>query len=97
MIQVAGLKHEDSADLLLGLRIRAVRYPDLAAFQAQGFGKVGRLKSLASRKVPFGSQFIVVVKALVQHAVALISRHILELSRLDISQTDKFHDRPLLR
>jgi len=53
--------------------------------------------SLANSKVPVGSQLIVLVKALVKHAVALALRHVRELARLDLSQTDKFHDKPLLR
>jgi hypothetical protein len=34
----------------------------------------------------------VVVKALVQHGVNLVLAHVLEFPRLDISQTDVFHD-----
>jgi hypothetical protein len=40
VIQIARLKHKDSADLLLGLRVRTVSYPDFAVLQAHGFGGV---------------------------------------------------------
>ena len=97
MIQIARLKHREFGDLLFGLRVRTVSYRDFAVLQAHGFCGVGRLKSLANSKVPVGSRLIVIVKALVQHAVALAFRHVREHALLDLSQTDKFHDKPLLR
>ena len=73
LAQIARLKHREFADLLFGLRVRTVSYRDFAVLQAHGFCGVGRLKSLANSKVPVGSQLIVIVKALVQHAVARFS------------------------
>jgi hypothetical protein len=95
VMQIARPKHKDSADLFFGLRLWTVRYNDFAVLQEHVFGRAGRLKSLANNKVPVGSQLIVTVKALTNHTVALVFRHVLKLSRLGICQTDKFHDRPL--
>jgi hypothetical protein len=41
--------------------------------------------------MPILPQFVVVAKTLVQHGVALAIRHVFELARLDVSQTDVFH------
>ena len=82
VVQVARLDHQDSTDLLLGLRIWAVRYRDLAILPLQRHRPIGRLKRFARCEMPMRPQLIVIAKALVEHAVPLFVRHALELPRL---------------
>src|SRR6202023_1081131 len=64
---------------------------NLSVLPIHGHRRVGGLKSFASGKMPVLPQLVVVAKTLVEHGVAFALRHVFELARLDISQTDVFH------
>ena len=80
-----------AADLLLGLRVRAVGGRDLAVFPVEGDCGLGRLKSCFGDEMYGGAEMVVVLKTFVEHMVALGLRHVFEFAGLEISQTDVFH------
>src|ERR1035438_1310637 len=94
MVEVSGLKDLNAAELFLGFRIGAVGRRDFAVFPVQGHGGLRRLKRYFGGKMSVGAQMVVVLKAIVEHCVALVLGHPFEFSWLEVSQADVFH--PLL-
>src|SRR5271165_5651876 len=91
MIEVSRLKDLNAAELFLGFRIGAISRRDFAVFPVQGHGGLRRLKRYFGNKMSVGAQMVVVLKAFVEHCVALVLGHPFEFSRLEVSQTDVFH------
>src|SRR5277367_3533485 len=91
VIQISRFKHLNSAQLLLRFRVRTVRHNNLSVLPIHGHRRVGRLKSFLRDQMSVLPQFVVVAKTLVQHGIALALRHVFELARLEIAQTDVFH------
>ena len=91
VIEVTRLKDLNAADLFLGFRIGAVGGRDFAVFPVQGQSGLWRLKRHFGDKVSVGAQMVVVLKAIVEHCVALVLCHPFEFSWLDVSQADVFH------
>src|SRR6266853_3046561 len=91
MIEVSRLKDLNAADLFLGFRIGPVGRRDFAVFPVQGQSGLRRLKRYFGNKMSVGAQIVVVLKAIVEHCVALVLGHPFDFSWLDVSQTDVFH------
>src|SRR5277367_1428743 len=91
MIHVTRLKHQNAAELFLGLRIGTVGRRDFAVLPIHGQRVFSRLKSFSTSKVPVGAQMVVVLKAFVEHCVSLVFGHGRVFCRLVVSQTDVFH------
>jgi hypothetical protein len=97
MIHVPGLKHEDSSELFLGLRIWPVRCRDFAVPPIQSQRGFRRLKGLSASSVSVCAQMVVVLKAFVEHCVSLVLGHARVFCWLVVSQTDVFHISPYVR
>src|SRR5450631_2310102 len=91
MVEVSRLKDLNAAELFLGFRIGAVGRRDFAVFPVQGHGGLRRLKRYFGDKMSVGAQMVIVLKAFVEHCVALVLGHPFEFSWLDVSQADVFH------
>src|SRR5271156_2112843 len=91
MIHVPRLKHENAAELFLGLRIRTVGRRNFAVLPIHGQRGLMRLKSFSTSKVPVGAQMVVVLKAFVEHCVSLVLGHGRVYCWFVVSQTDVFH------
>src|SRR5579863_9912007 len=91
MIEVSRLKDLNAAKLFLGFRIGAVGGRDFAVFPVQGHGGLRKVKRYFGNKMSVGTQMVVVLKALVEHRVALVLGHPFEFSWCEVSQTDVFH------
>jgi hypothetical protein len=91
MVHVPHLQNENAAKLLLGFRIGVVGGCDFAVLPVQGQRRFRRLKSFSGSKMPVSEPMVVVLKALIEHSVLLVPRHVLEFPLLDVSQTDVFH------
>jgi hypothetical protein len=94
VIEISRLKDLNAADLFLGFRIGAVGRDDFAVFPGQGQRGLRRLKSYFGNKMSVSAQMVIVLKAFVEHCVALVLGHPLEFPLLDVSQTDEFHRSP---
>src|SRR5918999_458752 len=92
VIQVPGFEHEDSAQLLFRLGIRAIGEGHLAVLPPQGGGVPSALERFPTHKVTALSKHVVVGEALVHHGVPLAFGHRLPLLLVVVSKAYVFHN-----
>jgi hypothetical protein len=83
VVQVCGFEHENSAQLLFRLGIRAIGDGHLAVLRSQRDGVPRTLERFPAGKVTVLPQHVVVGKALIEHSVALAVRYRLPLLLFD--------------
>src|SRR6516225_4984003 len=91
VIQISRFQHLNSTQLLLRFRVRTVCHRNLSVLPRHGHRRVGGLKRFHGDQMSVLPKFVVVAEALVEHGVALALRHVFELARLEIAQTDVYH------
>src|SRR5262249_54957722 len=91
VVEVLGLKDQDSAQLLLGLSVGAVGDQHFSALEPQCGGVSRGLQRIPARKVTVLPKHVVVRETLVNKSIPLAFGHPFPLLRIHVPKTDVFH------
>src|SRR5579871_768684 len=94
LIHVPRFQHENAAELFFRFRVRAVRGCDFAVFPIQGQRGFRRLQPFSTIPMPVSAKMIVILKAGVEHGIALGLSHAVEFIFVVITETHVFHSYP---
>jgi hypothetical protein len=96
VVQVLGFEHEDPAQLLLRLGIRAIGDGHLAVLPAKRGGVPIALERFPTKKVTIFSQQVVVGEAFIDQGVLLAFGNGVPLFLVTVSKADVFYGFPRL-